>query len=145
VISNIARYVLPTIPSSGSFQKGELRGRLANGVARIERFTMSGNDTRLQAYGTITMQGRLNLDVIATTGGDPLSRGLLRRVAIPIIEAQTVPLTLLNRTNALLADQLIYLRVGGTVSSPTIQVQPVPQLGYEALRFFLTGAVVNLR
>ena len=44
----------------------------------------------------MTLLGRLDLNVVAQTGGNPLSRGLIRRVVLPIIEAETVPLTLLT-------------------------------------------------
>jgi hypothetical protein len=141
VMSEVLRYVVPSAPSSSGFQNGELHGRLAGGVARIDRLAMIGTDSRLFAEGTVTLAGRLRLDVVALPGGDPLSRGVLRRFALPIIEAQTVPLTLLTRANDLLADQLLYLRVSGTVRSPNIQVRAAPQLQYEALRFLLTGAL----
>jgi translocation and assembly module TamB len=145
VLSDLSRYILPTVPSATSFQKGKLVGRLAGGVARIQRFALTGDDTRLLADGTITVQGRLDLNIVASTGGDPLSRGVIRRVALPIIEAQTVPLALLTRANAVMADQLVYLRVGGTIHSPSVQVRAAPQLEYEALRFFLTGATGGLQ
>jgi hypothetical protein len=145
VLSDISRFILPTVPSATSFQKGKLVGRLAGGVARIQRFVLTGEDTRLLADGTVTVQGRINLNIIASTGGDPLSRGVIRRVALPIIEAQTVPLALLTRANAVMADQLVYLRVGGTIHSPSVQVRAAPQLEYEALRFFLTGATEGLQ
>jgi hypothetical protein len=45
----------------------------------------------------------------------------------------------------MLADQLVYLRVGGTLHSPTVQVRAVPQLEYEAVRFFMVGAAGGLR
>ena len=33
----------------------------------------------------------------------------------------------------------MHLRITGSVRSPTIQVQPLPELPQEALRFFLGG------
>jgi hypothetical protein len=34
---------------------------------------------------------------------------------------------------------LLHLHVTGTVRTPTIQVQPLPELPQEALRFFIDG------
>jgi hypothetical protein len=145
VLADIAPILLPNVPSASSFREGTVRGRLAAGVAHIRKFTLEGNDARVLADGTITLDGRLNLNVLAMTGGNPLGRGLLRRLALSFVQAETVPLTLLTRANALLADQLVYLRVGGTIHSPSVQVRAAPQLEYEAVRFFMVGAAGGLR
>src|SRR5438045_8767797 len=97
------------------------------------------NYKRLMANCNVSLHGKLDLNVLASTGDDPISRGIVRRVVLPIIEAQIVPLALLTRANAVMADQLAYLNVGGTIHQPSIRVQAVPQLRYEVLRFFLLG------
>jgi translocation and assembly module TamB len=144
VLSNLSQYVLPLNASTGNFNQGELRGTLVGGVARIRRFTLTGNDTRLMADGAVAASGRIDLNLVAQTGGQPLSRGLVRRVVLPIVEAEVVPYALLTRANQVLADQVVYLRIGGTIRSPSVQVQPGPQLSYEAIRFFAVGTLSPL-
>jgi hypothetical protein len=141
VLKSLSQYILPLNASTGSFNQGQLRGTLAGGVAHIQRFTLVGSDTRLMADGTVAASGRIDLNVVAQTGGQALSRGIVRRVVLPVVEAEVVPFALLTRANQVLADQVVYLRVGGTIHSPSVQAQPGPQLTYEAARFFLLGAI----
>jgi uncharacterized protein involved in outer membrane biogenesis len=141
VLSDLWRFILPSVPSSTSFQSGEVRGRLTQGVAHIRTFRLTGRNTRVMADGTVTVSGRLDLDVTAMTGGNPLSRGVVRRIVLPIVAPETVPIQLLLRGNQLLADRLVYLHVGGNTRNPAVQVRPAPQLEYEALRYFLLGLV----
>jgi hypothetical protein len=144
VFGSLSHVILPNVPSSASFHQGEVRGRLSNGVARIRQFTLTGDDARVLADGTVTLGGRLNLNVIAMNGSPPTG-GLIRRVALGFLAAETIPLTLLTRANTALQDQIVYLRVGGTLRNPSVQVRAAPQLGYEALRFFVTGAAGGVR
>jgi hypothetical protein len=142
VLRTLAQYITPAAPQSTTFQQGELRGRLSRGVINIERFALVGPSTRLLAEGSVGLQGRLALDVVAQRGSQqPLAGALLRRIALPIIQVQTVPFALLTQANDLLADRVIYLRVTGTMRSPSIQLRPAAQLGQEAVRFFLNGLV----
>jgi hypothetical protein len=144
VFGSLSHVILPNVPSSASFHQGEVRGRLANGVARIRQFTLTGDDARVLADGTVTLGGRLNLNVVAMNGSPPTG-GLIRRVALGFLAVETIPLTLLTRANTALQDQIVYLRVGGTLRNPSVQVRAAPQLGYEALRFFVMGAAGGVR
>jgi hypothetical protein len=64
-------------PSNTTFQSGELRGRLANGVVRIQRFGLHSNVMQLFIGGNVTLAGRLNLDVDVRAGGLQMNGPLL--------------------------------------------------------------------
>src|SRR5438270_7781435 len=57
VLSGLVPFVAPG-QSATTFQQGELRGRLARGVFRIQKFNLSSPLVRLAIVGTITTRGR---------------------------------------------------------------------------------------
>jgi hypothetical protein len=125
------------VSRSTSFQKGDLRARLARGVARVERLSLEGGPADLFLTGTVTPQGRINLDVHARTRATGLSLAALRVAGIQLPLQGTMPGRLLTQANTFLSSRLIHLRVTGTVSAPTVQVMVLELLRDEAVRFFL--------
>ena len=67
VLRQITPYLRPGV-SSATFQSGELKGRLAGGIFRIQRLTLVGDFLKLLIQGNVTVAGNLDLDVIAQTG-----------------------------------------------------------------------------
>jgi hypothetical protein len=67
VLHELAPFLLPG-QSSAVFQSGTLRGRLSGGVFRIEELSFARTALQFSVTGTVTLQGRLNLDVTANTG-----------------------------------------------------------------------------
>lgn len=123
------------------FQAGELRGRLSGGVFRVSELTLDSSLLLLLLQGSVTLQGRLDLDVTAqtsSTGVDPLLLGSLLR-KLPVVGP--VPVGLVFRVTELLSDRVVHLRVGGTVRSPRVQVEPLRLLSDQAARYFLEKAV----
>ena len=86
--------------STAVFHSGSLRGRLAGGVLRIEQLTFARSMLQLFIHGSVTLQGRLNLEVTANTG----------KLGV-------------NRTY--LSNGLVHLRVTGTVHRPVIKMGPL--------------------
>jgi hypothetical protein len=119
VLRQLAPYLLPG-QSSATFQSGEMQARLANGILRVQRLGLSGNFVRFLVQGTVTLQGRLDLDVQARSG--PFA---------------TEPLGVMLQAGSYLANQVVRLRVSGTVRQPIIRVEPAGFLTEEAVRFFL--------
>ncbi|MFO0841843.1 MAG: AsmA-like C-terminal region-containing protein [Gemmataceae bacterium] len=140
----VLRLLVPhMLPGQGAleFQAGELRGRLAGGVFRVSELTLDSSLLLLLLQGSVTLQGRLDLDVTAQTnsaGVDPLLlRSLLRR--LPAVGP--VPVGLLLRATEVLSDRVVHLRVSGTLRSPRVQVEPLRLLSDQAARYFLSRAV----
>jgi hypothetical protein len=127
------------IGSSSSFQSGNIRGRLAGGVFRIERLRLKGGPANIYATGTVTTGGRLGLDVHAGAPQVGTNSPGLRMLAARIPVVRAVPAALLSRASNLLSSQLIHARVTGTVRSPIVQLMPLRSLQEDVLRFFLPG------
>jgi hypothetical protein len=131
----VLRQVAPLLglTTSKTFQSGEVRARLAKGVVHVEKLALTEGPVQLFAEGTVTLQGRVQLDMTATTGKlGNLTAGLGWRLP----QTGTITSDLLARATAALSPQLVHLHVRGTVREPTVQVLPLPLLTEQALRFF---------
>jgi hypothetical protein len=130
---------LSTSGATGPFQAGEVRGRLGNGVFRLDRLALSSATARLFAEGTVTLAGRLDMDVVAATGQIGFSdRGLrLLGLGLPAVMIGPIPITLIRDVSDYLSNQTIRLRVTGSVKQPSVQVNVAALLSEEAVRFFL--------
>lgn len=123
--------------SSATFQSGDLRGRLAGGVFRIQRFSLTGSRLKLLVEGNVTLQGRLNLDVTANTGTVGINPNVPRLLGLRLPAAGPLPVTVLAQAGTYLSNRVIHLRVTGTIRNPTIQVEPLTLASEEIIRFFL--------
>src|SRR5262249_45693365 len=65
----ILNLVVPFMPGRGAltFRDGEFKARLAGGVWRIEQMTLESAVAHLMVQGTLTVAGRLDLDVLVYT------------------------------------------------------------------------------
>ncbi len=140
VLRYITPYLRPGV-SSATFQSGELKGRLAGGIFRIEHATLVGDFIRMLIFGTITLAGNLNLEVTAQTGLYCLNPARTNSISsrIPIVGA--IPRLVLYEANALLAVAVVHLRVTGTIQAPVIRIEPLVTFTEEAVRFFLGSAM----
>src|SRR5439155_24355664 len=111
------------------FASGRLRARLARGLLRIQSLTLEGDAGRVWVDGTVTPpQGRLNLNVVAATRALGASPAVLRRLGVGLSLTGPTPVGLAFQARSYLASRAIYLRVTGTVRSPTIRVEPLALL-----------------
>jgi translocation and assembly module TamB len=144
VFRQLTPFILPGRSSNAWFRNGDLRGHLAGGVFRIQRLTLVGDTASVYADGTVTLQERLNLDVIANTkqlGYDPAALRLLR-LSIPAVGP--IPLAAINEASSYLSNRTVRLTVGGTISAPSIQVNAGRLLTESAVRFFLNQSPVPI-
>jgi translocation and assembly module TamB len=126
--------------SSGTFRSGDARARLDRGVVRVQRLTLSGSTLQLLIEGTLTLAGRLDLDVTANTGVVGVNPPALRLLGLRIPALGPIPVSLLLEATTYFSNRLIHLRVTGTVRSPSVQVEPMSLLTEEAVRFFVNRA-----
>lgn len=140
VLRQILPYLRPRAQSS-TFQSGELKGRLANGIFRIQRATLVGDFLKLLVQGTINLAGNLNLDVTAQTGLYCLNPNRTNSLSsrIPLVGA--IPRLVLYEASSILSAAVVHLRVTGTVQSPVIHMEPLLVMTEESIRFFLGRAV----
>lgn len=141
VLSALIPYLGYGRDSRTTIDEGELRAALAGGVWRVQQLTLAGPSLSLFAEGTVTLGGRVNLNVIASTRSRP-GQAVLQRFNPLTVAALATPTQPLNR--ALLADAasmlssyLIYMEVVGTVATPIVKVNVFRTLAEGAVRFFL--------
>src|SRR5262249_10294318 len=144
----VLRQMVPYLVTGSSALEattGELTGRVSGGVFRISELTLENALTQLILSGTITVAGRLDLDVTAVTSRAGMNPVLLRLLAQGLPPVGPVPVTLVLKASDLFAERMVHLRVGGTVRNPRVQVEPIRLLSEQAVRFFLTRAVQHIR
>jgi translocation and assembly module TamB len=137
VLQQLTPFLMGGGSSTAVFQSGSLRGRLAGGVVRIEQLTFARSVMQLFINGTITLQGRLNLDVTANTGTVGANPTFLNFLGLRVPTTGPIPVALLLEASTYFSNRLVHMRVTGTVRSPIITVGPISFLTEEAVRFFL--------
>jgi hypothetical protein len=135
VLKQIAPFL--GVGATTTFQKGKLVAKLSRGVVRVQNLFLQGNNVQVYADGNITLEGRLNLDVLAKTRDFGLPTDRLRILGLRVPIAGPVPLVVIQEVSAFLSNRLIYLQVTGTARSPVIRPRPVAILAQEAIRFFM--------
>lgn len=134
-------YIAGGLTASSRFGNGDLRARLARGVVRIQRLSLSSPQMKLFVQGGVSLAGRLNLSVVANTGQVNATPALLL-IAARLSVLVSPPVGLLLEANQFLSNQVVYLDVTGTIHSPTVRIRPLPMLEEEAIRFFLLEAPI---
>lgn len=135
VLRQIAPYLRPGV-SSAAFQSGQMKGRLANGIFTVQHLTLIGNLLQLLVEGTVTLAGRLDLEVTAQTGLFGLNPNQQNSVRSRIALVGAIPRLLLFEASSLLANHVVHLKVTGTVRGPSVRVEPLRSLTEDAVRFF---------
>jgi translocation and assembly module TamB len=134
-------YLTGGVSGSTTFDDGTVRGSLARGVMRVDRFSLSSGSAQIFAQGNVTLAGRLDLNVTVNTGQLNVPRRTLSLLASRILLVAAPPIGLLVNITQFLSNQVINLEVTGTVRSPTIRIRPLNLLGQEAAQFFLLQAL----
>ena len=119
------------------FEAGEVRGRLAKGVFRLERFVLSNPAAHVFADGSITRQGRLDLDVVAATGQIGPNGGALKLIGLSVPKFGALPLTVVTQVTNLLSNRMVRLSVTGTIENPNVRVNTAALLSDTVVRFFI--------
>ncbi|MHB1424419.1 MAG: hypothetical protein ACYC3I_14705 [Gemmataceae bacterium] len=140
VLRQITPYLRPGA-SSSTFRSGEMKGRLAGGIFRIQHATLVGDFIKLYIIGTVNLAGNLDLDVTAQTGLYCLNPKQTNTLSsrIPLIGA--IPRIILYEASSLLAAAVVHLTVTGTVRAPVVRIQPLVMLTEDLIRFFLGRAL----
>ena len=86
------------------FQSGDIRGRLSGGVFRISRLALHSPNAQLFAEGSVTVRGRLDLNVVAHTGTiGPESPGL-RLIGLRLPALGPIPVGLIRDVTSYLKE-----------------------------------------
>ena len=119
------------------FDSGELTARLGSGLFRIERLALAGTGAKLFADGTLSLGGKLDLDVVYNTGQIGPSAPLIRTVLRDIPAIGPIPVGLIVRITEGLSNRIVRIHIDGTTDRPTTRVNPTALLSENAVRFFV--------
>lgn len=134
VLFDLLRY-LPGLSASTTFQTGYARATLGRNIWRIQWLALEGSAARLFVTGTITTEGRLDLQVVARTGTLIINPILLRLVVLA--GTGPLPAETISRAVEWLSNRVISLQVSGTLQNPVVRIDTLRILTEEAVRFFI--------
>src|SRR5262249_18978119 len=97
------------IPSSTTVQTGDVRAVLGRRIWRVEGVSLESDFLKLFGQGTLTIQGRLNLEVAARTGQVGVNPAVLRLLGVATVGS--LPATVLVRASQWLSNRTVHLRV----------------------------------
>jgi hypothetical protein len=104
----------------------------------VQHLALLSDLVKLVIEGTMTRQGRLNLDATATTGSlAGLNNTTLLVLAREIPAAGPVPVAVIAQASTFFANRAVHLHIGGTLRNPTAQTEPLALLTEEAVRVLL--------
>lgn len=137
VMERVLPFLSGGISGGTTFDDGDLRARLANGVVRIERFTLTSSSAQVYAQGSVTLAQRLRLQVTVRTGQQDTGARAAGILASRIALIAAPPVGLLMEATQFLSNQVINLDVTGTIRSPTVRIKPISMFGQDVIQFFL--------
>jgi hypothetical protein len=141
--SRIAESIVPNPSSRGlvSFTQGELRARLTAGWFNIQRLALSGPRLKMLLEGTVWLDSRVDLTVVATTGRLAIDPRVLRAFGLRVPAFGPIPIGLILEVSNYLSNRTVILSVTGTVNNPIVRVNVARLLGEEAVRYFLSPSL----
>lgn len=133
------------LPQIGATQPqqdgGYLYGRFDEGVVRLEQLAIWQSSVQVLAEGLATFDGRLDLNVTASTQQTGPADKILEFANSPILLAAPAPVALIAKANDALKDRVVHVHVGGAAANPIMQLQPGKQLTQSAIQFFLKNSL----
>jgi hypothetical protein len=100
------------VQTASAFENGDLRGRLARGVFRIQNLTLQRPSLQVSIDGNVALAGSLSLDVLARTDLNSVNPARLAGLRLPV--PGSIP--------------ILRLHVTGMVAHPSIRAEPLPIL-----------------
>ena len=133
---------IPGVRVSQPIEQGHVAASLQGDVVTVNELAIRTPSLVIYADGTVTLHGRLNLQLVIATGDFDQPRGgilgllLLRRIDV----GGRSSAGLFARFGRLLTDQLISFNVRGTLARPVLKVRSIPLLPEDGVRFFIGGS-----
>ena len=130
----------------GLFEDGDMTGNIANRALSIEQLTLRGRLIQLHAQGTVTFAGNLNLEILVNSNDVIPQTGATLVNAIPGLgQALGRSEEALLKIASFLENRLLKFRVTGTMTNPTVQLDPGVTVGDNAAGFFASALKVPIR
>jgi translocation and assembly module TamB len=123
--------------SGALFEDGDLDATLANGQVVVEQFTLEGRAVQMHASGTVGFDTRLDLVVLVNTNQIVPETGQALVALIPglggVLNRREEAL---GRVANFLSNRLLKFRVTGTLSNPSVNLDPAVVVTTAAAGFF---------
>ena len=136
VLSLLTPFVAPG-RSALTFDRGDIHARLAHGVVRIQRLALYSPYVQMIVEGTVNLDGRLDLEATASTERFGVNPNAVRLLGLRLPVAGPIPVSLALEVTAALSNQVVHLRITGTVRNPNVRIDTTRLLTDVAIRFFL--------
>ena len=142
LLSDLVPFLGPGSSVSSLIREGEVRASLSNGLFRFQKFSLTGPQLSLFIDGTISLLGRVDLNVVAQAGNFGLDSRLVRlaRLALPLTGVG-IPVRIAADASRILSNRTVRLEITGTLRNHTTRIKPLALLSDEAIRYFLEQAI----
>ncbi|HEY8505439.1 MAG TPA: AsmA-like C-terminal region-containing protein, partial [Gemmataceae bacterium] len=145
VLDRVAALLGPVRSAAVTADEASLRASLSRGVVRVHEFSAVSPAVQVFIAGSVGLNGRLDLEVIAHTGRLVLNPAWLRLAGIQVpVAVGPIPVAVLIEVSNFLSRRTVQLEVTGTVDTPIVRVKAIPLLSEQAVRFFLNRASIPI-
>gem|GEM_PF-7106188 len=135
--SQLLPFLGPTRSQYTRTRSGEVHATLFRKTWTLQKLTLEGPTLGLMITGTVGLDGRLDLDALASLGNLYSSTSFLRNVATRVLVDAILPVGLVADVTRYLANRAAHLSITGTASNPVIRIKPIETLSQEAVQFFV--------
>ncbi len=121
----------------GAFEDGDLHGTIAGGQVIVDELTLVGRVLQIHATGSVGFDGQLDLAVLVNTNQIIPQTGQALISIIPGLRdvgGRSQDAT--SRVSSFLSNRLLKFRIGGTIKSPNVALDPAVVVGGAATGFF---------
>jgi translocation and assembly module TamB len=121
----------------GAFEDGDLHATIYNRRILIDELTLAGRVIQIHATGIVTFDGQLDLAVLVNTNQIIPQTGQALIAIIPgLREVVNRNEEALLRVSSYLSNRLLKFRIGGTIKSPNVAIDPGIVVTEAAAGFF---------
>tara|TARA_R110002072_G_scaffold90692_3_gene202862 strand:+ start:2766 stop:5843 length:3078 start_codon:yes stop_codon:yes gene_type:complete len=133
-----SRFLGPISLANQSFDVGEAKGILGQGVVVLDEFWLGSDNALVQADGKVYLRsGRLDLNALIATGDYRDIAANFTQLAQQYALRSLLPASAILSVSELLRDRTLVVAVMGSTQSPIVRLRPVETFREETARFLL--------
>ncbi|MEO9592323.1 AsmA family protein, partial [Rhodopirellula bahusiensis] len=133
-----SRFLGPISLANQSFDVGEAKGIIGQGVVVLDEFWLGSDNALVQADGKVYLRsGRLDLNALIATGDYRDIAANFTQLAQQYALRSLLPASAILSVSELLRDRTLVVAVMGSTQSPIVRLRPVETFREETARFLL--------
>ncbi|KLU06800.1 hypothetical protein RISK_001114 [Rhodopirellula islandica] len=133
-----SRFLGPISLANQSFDVGEAKGILGQGVVVLDEFWLGSDNALVQADGKVYLRsGRLDLNALIATGDYRDIAANFTQLAQEYALRSLLPTSAILSVSELLRDRTLVVAVMGSTQNPIVRLRPVETFREETARFLL--------